>query len=148
MQTLNKFFSIILIGATLISCNNLDGDGRNDVQSLNDFSFFSEQKEVNNGDKIYPSELINEDFTYIDYSEIGFSRIESYITLLPDGKWIARDGSWTDYNKRKWYVEKSSNSLVLLYKNRKAHVFELNDGIWCSKYGCLLTYEEYNKYLN
>jgi hypothetical protein len=133
---------IILLFPIIAACSN------NDVESLNATPNLVELNTAKNEDKLYPPELVNHNFNYVEYSEMGLSYSRnSDITFQENGEWQhAHDGHWTGTYNRKWYVDKTSNSLVLIFNNRTAHVFDLKDGIWSSKYGCLLTWSDYLKY--
>ena len=136
---MKKFLIVLPI---IAACNN---DG---ISFESNTPNLVELKEVNFDDQLYPPELVNEYFHYVEYSDIGFSfSRNSGIKLEENGKWQhVNNGSWTGTYNRKWYVDKSSNSLILLYNNRTAHVFSHKDGIWCSNYGCLLSWPDYQKY--
>ena len=135
---MNKFFIILPF---IAACSN-------DVPFVSNTPNLVELNNVKTDDQIYPSELVNQSFSYIEYSDIGFSYSpNSEINLEENGKWQhSSNGSSTGPRNREWYLDKSNNSLVLLYNNRTAHVFKLKDGIWCSNYGCLLSRPDYLKF--
>jgi len=136
---MKKFFILLPF---IAACSN------DDVSFVSNTPNLVELNEVNIDDQLYPSELVNDYFHYVEYSDLGFSYSRnSGIKLEENGKWQhVNNGSWTGTYNRKWYIDKSSNSLVLVYNNRTAHVFMLKDGIWCSNYGCLLSWPDYQKF--
>ena len=134
---MNKLFIILPF---IAACSN-------DVPFVSNTPNLVELNSVKTDDQIYPSELVNQYFHYVEYSDLGFSYSRNHgLKLEENGKWDINIRSWSRDDSREWYLDKSNNSLILLYNNRTAHVFKLKDGIWCSNYGCLLSRADYLKF--